>query len=77
MAKKKKPKPTLIRGTYHLSMAGIETDDIRSLILRRRLQILIHSYIYYELDKNIVSESTWSKWATEGVELQNKYTLVA
>ena len=77
MAKKKKSKPTLIRGTYHLSMAGVETDDIRSLILRRRLQILIHSYIYYELDKNIVSDSTWSKWANELVELQNKYPLIA
>ena len=42
-------------------------------IKQRRLQLLIHSCIYYELNDNIVSDATWSKWANELVELQKKY----
>ncbi len=42
-------------------------------IKQRRLQILVHSYIYYELDQNIVSDAQWNKWAHELVELQKKY----
>ena len=44
--------------------------SIKELIKRRRLQLLIHSYIYYELNDNIVSDATWSKWAMELVKLQ-------
>lgn len=33
----------------------------------------MHSYIYYELNQNIVSDAKWSAWAKELVELQNKY----
>lgn len=35
--------------------------------------MLVHSYIYYELNENIVSDSQWSKWATELADLQAKY----
>lgn len=35
--------------------------------------MLIHSYIYYELDSNIVSDAKWMQWAKELVELQKKY----
>lgn len=48
-------------------------DKILSLIERRRRQILVHSYIYYELDTNIIDDSTWSKWALELEELQKHY----
>ena len=27
--------------------------------------MLIHSYIYYELNNNIVSDTTWTKWAMD------------
>lgn len=50
---------------------------IADLIKRRRLQILVHSYIYYVLDNNIVSDATWSKWAMELVKLQKEYPDVA
>jgi len=33
----------------------------------------VHSYIYYELDKNIVSDAKWSKWAKELADLQKQY----
>ena len=35
--------------------------------------MLVHSYIYYELNENIVSDAQWSKWAVELAELQKKY----
>lgn len=43
------------------------------IIKQRRFQMIVHSYIYYELNDNIVSDVTWSKWAQELVELQKKY----
>lgn len=42
-------------------------------IRQRRLQILVHSYIYYVLNDSIVSDSKWSSWAKELVALQKKY----
>ena len=46
-------------------------QTIEEKIKQRRLQMLVHSYIYYELDKNIVDDATWSRWAMELVKLQN------
>lgn len=48
-------------------------QTIEEKIKQRRLQMLVHSYIYYELDENIIDDSTWDKWAMELVELQTKY----
>ena len=48
-------------------------QKIKDLIQRRRLQLLVHSCIYYELDKNIVDDRTWDKWARELVQLQKDY----
>jgi hypothetical protein len=52
-------------------------DDITSLINRRRRQILVHSVIYYEFNENLISDSTWSKWAAELDELHKKYPEIA
>ena len=38
-------------------------DCIKALMLRRRLQVWVHSRIYYELNANIVSDAVWSRWA--------------
>ena len=46
---------------------------IEARIKQRRLQLLVHSCIYYDRDDNIVSDSTWNKWARELVELQKQY----
>jgi hypothetical protein len=35
------------------------------LIRRRRAQMLVHSYLYYWLDTNIVSDDQWQRWADE------------
>ena len=74
---KKSTPPPRIRGTYHLTQVGVEADEIRSLILRRRLQVLVHSCIYYVFNENIVSDSTWSEWARELAQLQKDYPKIA
>lgn len=48
-------------------------QEIRDKIKQRRLQMLVHSCIYYVLDNNIISDITWSKWALELRDLQTKY----
>ena len=45
-------------------------QTIQERIRQRRSQMLVHSYIYYELDDNIVSDHKWQKWADELVKLQ-------
>ena len=55
----------------------MNTDEIRSLINRRRRQILVHSIIYYRLDDSLVSDSQWAKWAIELKQLQDKYPDIA
>lgn len=54
-----------------------EELKIAEKIQQRRYQMLVHSYIYYELDNNIVSDSQWSQWAVELAELQSKYPDIA
>jgi hypothetical protein len=48
-------------------------DEIKVLIRRRRAQMLVHSYLYYELDDSIISDDLWQQWANELEELQRKY----
>lgn len=51
--------------------------EIAELIQQRRLQLLVHSCIYYELDRNIISDMKWDKWAKELVALQLDYPEIA
>ena len=44
---------------------------IASKIKRRRLQLLVNSCIYYNMDNNIISDAQWDKWAKELVALQS------
>lgn len=59
-----------------MSKAGVETDEVRALIQRRRLQVLVHSCLYYKLATSLVSDQQWQAWADELVELQEKYPLI-
>lgn len=54
-------------------------DDLKiaEKIQQRRYQMLVHSYIYYEMNENIISDSQWSKWAMELVDLQSQYPDIA
>lgn len=51
----------------------VEEQKIQELIKRRRLQLLVHSCIYYRLNKNIISDYTFDEWARELCDLQTKY----
>jgi len=46
---------------------------IAELIQQRRLQMLIHSCLYYEMDTNLISDRTWDMWAKELRQLQADY----
>lgn len=35
--------------------------------------MLVHSYIYYKLNDNIISNATFDMWAEELIDLQEKY----
>ncbi len=48
-------------------------QTVAERILQRRLQMIIHSYIYYCLDNNIVSDRKWTEWAKELETLQREH----
>lgn len=43
---------------------------VAELIKRRRLQLLVHSCIYYRLNDNIIDDHTFDRWSDELVKLQ-------
>lgn len=57
----------------HSEVSHIEDSEIREKIKRRRLQILVHSYLYEKLDSGIISDYTWDMWAKELAVLQDEY----
>lgn len=50
---------------------------IAELIQRRRLQLLVHSCLYYEMNTNLVSDRQWDIWARELVQLQKDNPLIS
>lgn len=46
-------------------------------INQRRRQVLIHSTLYYRLDKTIVEDRQFDRWAYELVELQREHPEVS
>ena len=52
---------------------GQYTDEelpIAELIQRRRLQMLIHSKLYYDMDTNLITDKQFDEWGRELVQLQ-------
>ena len=49
------------------------SDKNAALILRRRLQVLVHSYLYYQRNTNLISDKQFDEIAKELVVLQEKY----
>lgn len=77
MGKRDKSRPK-IQGTHLFSsIRGVELDPIRSLILKRRLQVLVHSAIYYKLDTSLISDQQWQEWSQELIELQEEYPYIS
>jgi hypothetical protein len=50
---------------------------IDALIKQRRRQLTVHSFGYYRMSDNIVSDHTFDRWCNELVELQTKYPDIA
>lgn len=50
---------------------------IAEKIQQRRLQMLVHSYIYYDCNNSIVPDSQWAEWAYELKDLQETYPDIA
>ena len=55
-----------------MGLVRLTKKEIKTLIRRRRAQMLVHSYLYYELDSPIISDDQWQQWANELTELQTK-----
>lgn len=49
-----------------------EVQTLSEKIRQRRIQMLVHSYIYYHMDDNIISDDKWQQWADELTELQKQ-----
>ena len=50
-------------------------NDVQTLsekIRQRRIQMLVHSYLYYILDENVISDEKWQQWADELAALQKQ-----
>ena len=47
--------------------------EVYNLIQRRRLQLLVSSCIYYEMDNNLVSDRQYDLWGKELAQLQKDY----
>lgn len=48
-------------------------EEVKALIKRRRRQILVHSFLYYQLNENVVSDHTFDKFCNDLVDLQAKF----
>lgn len=60
-----------MQNTYDL-FSGNELQ-VAEKIQQRRLQLLIHSCIYYEFNQNLISDKQWDEWARELRTLQLEY----
>lgn len=48
-------------------------QTIEEKIQQRRQQILVHSFLYYQLNTNIVSDHDYDRWSKELADLQREY----
>lgn len=64
-----------MKKTYEI-FSGKELE-VAELILRRRMQMLVHSYIYYKMDMNLISDREFDMWGKELVRLQADYPEIA
>ena len=64
----------MITTNKKLNFSAIKNDDlfydIKCKIRRLRLNILVHSSIYYEFCTSVISDDKWQEWANELVVLQ-------
>jgi hypothetical protein len=54
-------------------------NDVQTLsekIRQRRTQMLVHSYLYYVMDENVIDDHKWQEWADELTELQKQKKVI-
>lgn len=51
----------------------LDLREPHEIIRQRRHQMLVHSYLYYEMDAPAITDDKWQQWADELTYLQNKY----
>lgn len=68
-------KTTLYKPLYEI-FSGTDYD-IAEKIQRRRLQMLVHSYLYYSEDMNLIDDHTFDAWGAELAKLQEQYPDIA
>lgn len=52
-------------------------EIILELINRRQRQILVHSFLYYQLNTNIIADYTFDLWSKELYNLMKDYPEIA
>lgn len=63
--------------TIDYSLFSESEKDVAALIYRRRLQVLVHSCIYYLLDTNLIPDKTFDYFSNDLARLQNEYPKIA
>lgn len=53
-------------------MLFVNDEQILELISRRERQLLVHSYLYYEMDINLISDYLFDEWAYGLVEYMKR-----
>ena len=48
------------------------TSETAARIQQLRLQLLVHSYLYYSKSDTLISDKQWDAWAKELVKLQTE-----
>lgn len=56
-----------------LNLFGQDVDSIKSEMLRRRKQVLVHSCLYYQFNTNLIEDYQYDKIARRLAELQIAY----
>ena len=61
------------------SVKSVKKSDegLASLIQRRRLQILVHSCLYYALNDTLITDAQFDSWGRELAKLQAEHPEVA
>jgi hypothetical protein len=50
-----------------------QIQTLSEKIRQRRTQMLVHSYLYYVMDENVISDEKWQQWADELTSLQSTW----
>ena len=63
----------MARTTLFDSIESKYVQPVKERIKQLRLNMLIHSYLYYHLDSPIISDDAWQRRADELAHLQDKH----